>query len=118
MARATIRVGVDVGGTFTDIVSLNVDGEVAVGKVRSAPGGAPRELWDSLDRIHEGDTDRDAGGLLVHGTTVATNALLERTGEDAALHGMDAFRIMVSNGAFMPRRGRTVVATDWRAQTG
>jgi N-methylhydantoinase A len=80
VAREKNRVGVDVGGTFTDIVSLNVDGEVTVGKVRSAPGGVSAELWESLDRMHAGESSGDAGRLLVHGTTVATNALLERTG--------------------------------------
>ena len=78
--RENNRVGVDVGGTFTDIVSLNADGEVTVGKVRSAPGGVSAELWDTLDRIFSDDVSGGAGRLLVHGTTVATNALLERTG--------------------------------------
>ena len=80
VARAKTRIGVDVGGTFTDIVSLDSDGEVTVGKVRSAPGGVSEDLWDSLDRIHDEGPGSDAGRLLVHGTTVATNALLERTG--------------------------------------
>jgi len=76
--RKTTRVGVDVGGTFTDIVSLSESGEVTVGKVRSVPGGVSEELWNTLDRIQE--NEQAASRLLVHGTTVATNALLERTG--------------------------------------
>ncbi|UCG85742.1 MAG: hydantoinase/oxoprolinase family protein [Gemmatimonadota bacterium] len=72
-----MRLGVDVGGTFTDVVALGADGTVSVGKVRSAPGSVPPDLWAELKRTCGGS---DAQRLLVHGTTVATNALLERTG--------------------------------------
>ncbi|UCD25566.1 MAG: hydantoinase/oxoprolinase family protein [Gemmatimonadota bacterium] len=72
-----MRLGVDVGGTFTDVVALGLDGTVSVGKVRSAPGSVPPDLWSEIDQTCGQD---DARRLLVHGTTVATNALLERTG--------------------------------------
>ncbi|MGD2135386.1 MAG: hydantoinase/oxoprolinase family protein [Gemmatimonadales bacterium] len=68
------RYGVDVGGTFTDIVALSGDGAVRVGKVRSTPGAVAPGVWSML----EGSADGAAA--LVHGTTVATNALLERRG--------------------------------------
>lgn len=72
-----MRFGVDVGGTFTDIVALAPDGAAVVGKVRSTPGGVSDEVWRTLARLGDGGV---AGHTLVHGTTVVTNALLERTG--------------------------------------
>jgi N-methylhydantoinase A len=72
--QALTRVGVDVGGTFTDVVAASPRG-VAVDKIRSVRGGLPATLWERLERHGDG---RDAE--LVHGTTVATNALLERAG--------------------------------------
>jgi N-methylhydantoinase A len=75
-----MRLGVDVGGTFTDIVALGMDGTVSVGKVRSAPGSVPPDLWTELEQTCAASGLVDARRLLVHGTTVATNALLERTG--------------------------------------
>jgi N-methylhydantoinase A len=75
-----MRMGVDVGGTFTDIVALGIDGTVSVGKVRSVPGSVPPDLWTELARTCAVGGRQDARQLLVHGTTVATNALLERSG--------------------------------------
>jgi N-methylhydantoinase A len=66
--------GVDVGGTFTDVVSLEADGSISVAKVRSSRGTLPASVWETV-----GAGSTDAGGL-THGTTVATNALLERSG--------------------------------------
>jgi N-methylhydantoinase A/oxoprolinase/acetone carboxylase beta subunit len=69
-----VLVGVDTGGTFTDLVSA--DG-VAV-KVPSTPDDPGRAIRDAVERV--GDVSR-----LHHGTTVATNALLERRGAVVAL---------------------------------
>ncbi len=74
------RIGVDVGGTFTDIVALGQDGSVSVGKVRSNPGDVPPDLWGAIEEALAQGGAAPAEKLLVHGTTVATNALLERTG--------------------------------------
>jgi N-methylhydantoinase A len=68
-----MRVGVDVGGTFTDLVALDGDGGRVI-KVPSTPGDPARALFQAVDAL---------GGpvaTLLHGTTVATNALLERKG--------------------------------------
>ncbi len=72
---SVVRYGVDVGGTFTDLVALS--GAIAVDKVRSAPGGVPATLWTRLRGLVPEQRGEPA---LIHGTTVATNALLERTG--------------------------------------
>jgi N-methylhydantoinase A len=71
-----MRFGVDVGGTFTDVVAVSTDG-ISVSKLRSVPGGVPPTLWKSLGQL--GGTE-GAADALIHGTTVATNVLLERTG--------------------------------------
>ncbi len=80
-----MRLGVDVGGTFTDLVSVDENGRVSVGKVRSAPGDVSSELWDALDKMIGAGDNENSQRLLVHGTTVATNALLEQTGGRVAL---------------------------------
>ena len=70
------RFGVDVGGTFTDIVSVADAGRIGTAKVRSSHGAVSPAMWDAILRL-----GGDAGdAALVHGSTVATNALLERTG--------------------------------------
>ena len=79
-ASEVTRIGVDVGGTFTDIVALRRDGAVSVGKVRSNPGDVPPDLWEEIDEALSRGGIEASEKLLVHGTTVATNALLERKG--------------------------------------
>ncbi len=78
-----MRVGIDIGGTFTDLVALEGDGGVRVTKVRSTPDDPARGLWQALDAL---GPDRSSAAVgLIHGTTVATNALLERRGARVAL---------------------------------
>ncbi|HEV3402507.1 MAG TPA: hydantoinase/oxoprolinase family protein [Acidimicrobiales bacterium] len=72
-----MRVGADTGGTFTDIVGD--DGRVA--KVLSTPDDPSRAVAEGLERLEA----EDRPALLAHGTTVATNALLERRGAKVAL---------------------------------
>ncbi len=76
---ATVRVGVDVGGTFTDLVALAADGGIEVRKVATTPADPSVGLFHALDAV------RAPVDLLIHGTTVATNALLERGGARVAL---------------------------------
>src|SRR3990170_2292393 len=82
--EAVTRLGVDIGGTFTDLVALEPDGGVRVVKVASTPDDPAVGLWRAVDglgkRGHSGSIE-----ALVHGTTVATNALLERRGAALAL---------------------------------
>ena len=78
------RLGVDIGGTFTDLVALEPGGGVCVVKVPSTPDDAAVGLWRAVDQLAE----RGGAGTidaLIHGTTVATNALLERRGARPAL---------------------------------
>ena len=74
------RVGVDVGGTFTDLVAVAPDGSLEIRKVASTPKDPAVGLFRALEAL--GSTAVD---VLIHGTTVATNALLERRGARVAL---------------------------------
>jgi N-methylhydantoinase A len=74
-------VAVDTGGTFTDVVAL-ADGGCSVLKVPSTPDDPARAVLDGREAAAGG---RRALHLLVHGSTVATNALLERRGARVAL---------------------------------
>ncbi len=78
------RLGVDIGGTFTDLVALEPAGGVRVVKVPSTPDDSAVGLWRAVDRLKERGATAHIGAL-IHGTTVATNALLERRGPAPAL---------------------------------
>jgi N-methylhydantoinase A len=71
------RMGVDTGGTFTDFVMMS-DGQLHIAKRLSTPHNPGEALLSELQYHH-------APAILVHGTTVATNALLERRGSVTAL---------------------------------
>jgi len=73
-----MRVGVDTGGTFTDFVWEEY-GELKTLKVPSTPGNPAEAILQGLERIGI------KSEVLIHGTTVATNAFLERKGEDFVL---------------------------------
>src|SRR3954470_16243637 len=68
-------IGVDVGGTYTDLVAVADDGRVETRKVLSTPTDQSEGVIESLRTLSRPDVDR-----FVHGTTVATNMLLERKG--------------------------------------
>jgi N-methylhydantoinase A len=81
MSRAsTFRIGVDTGGTFTDFVVIR-DGEIQVFKELSTPQQPDEAILKGLSRL--GDLSKI--GEVIHGSTVATNALLERKGARTAL---------------------------------
>src|SRR5881392_1667694 len=75
-----MRVGVDVGGTFTDLVALAENGTIEVRKVVTTPDDPAVGLFRALDALSPVPVD-----VLIHGTTIATNALLERRGARIAL---------------------------------
>ena len=82
------RVGVEVGGTFTDLVAFEADG-VRITKVPSTPSEPHRGAIAALD---ESGLAMDTAGDLVHGSTVATNAVLERKGARVAFLATEGFR--------------------------
>jgi N-methylhydantoinase A len=84
------RIGVDVGGTFTDVVSVDDEGRVTLAKSVSTPEDPSLGVMDGLSLL-AAELGKDLALLLaqttqiVHGTTVATNALLERKGATVGL---------------------------------
>jgi N-methylhydantoinase A len=85
-----IRAGVDTGGTFTDLVLFDEDtGEIRMSKISSTPSEPSRAVFNSFAKAGIATSDIS---YFVHGTTVATNALIERRGADVALLTTDGFR--------------------------
>ena len=82
-------VGVDIGGTFTDLV-LSDDGGFRIHKLLSSPDNPARSMLSGLDAIAPGGIA--ALTQVAHGSTVATNAILERKGARAALITSAGFR--------------------------
>ncbi|MGE0700984.1 MAG: hydantoinase B/oxoprolinase family protein, partial [Hyphomicrobiaceae bacterium] len=95
--RAPWRIGIDVGGTFTDLVLTDSAATRRVVKVPSVPADPSRGVIAALERL-AGDMNgsvRDVLGgcaLLVHGSTVATNRMLEGKGAKVGLLTTDGFR--------------------------
>jgi N-methylhydantoinase A len=83
-------IGVDTGGTFTDTVVVDETGSRATGKAATTPDAPTAGIVDSLtDAAREAGTDVEAvledTDVFFHGTTLTTNAVLERTGGDVGL---------------------------------
>jgi N-methylhydantoinase A len=89
-------VGVDVGGTFTDVTAVDTtSGEVRIGKVPSQPLDESAAVLAGLGAL---GVASGAVRRLVHGTTVGTNAILERRGARVALLTTAGFRDLVEIG--------------------
>jgi N-methylhydantoinase A len=91
------RIGIDVGGTFTDLVSVDDAGRVTFAKAPSTPRDPSLGVLDGLERLARALGLERAALLarterIVHGTTVATNALLERKGARVGLITTDGHR--------------------------
>ncbi|MFY9619499.1 MAG: hydantoinase/oxoprolinase family protein [Pyrinomonadaceae bacterium] len=96
-AEKSFRVGVDTGGTFTDFVYA-AGGEIHVFKVASTPDDPSRAITEGLRRIIEEHDTPVAGIEVVHGTTVGTNALLQRRGARVALVTTTGFEDVIEIG--------------------
>lgn len=96
--RKNIRWATDIGGTFTDIV-LSIDGEMHARKVLTTPAQPERAVIDgSLQMMRDMGIAPEMVDIFVHGTTLATNAILERRGARCALIGTEGFRDILSIG--------------------
>ena len=82
------RLGIDVGGTFTDLVALS-EGTLVTAKVPSTPRDQSEGV---MNAIGAAEVEAASVGALAHGMTVATNALLERRGARMALVTTEGFR--------------------------
>lgn len=91
------KIGVDVGGTFTDVCMFNQDtGEVNVYKLPSTPWDPSEAIGNGIQEILElYHVSPAAVSNLVHGTTVATNAALERKGAKTAIITTKGFRDLI-----------------------
>ena len=88
------RIGVDIGGTFTDLVVFDdVTGSFAVGKTLTTPRD-PSEAVETLvlETLKREDIAASEARQLIHGTTLVTNAIIERTGSRTALLATRGFR--------------------------
>ena len=89
-----MRVGVDVGGTFTDLAAVGPDGLV-IAKVPTTPEDQSEAV---LVAVRAAGIDPGSVLALAHGMTVATNALLERRGARTALVTTEGFRDVIEIG--------------------
>ena len=89
----TYRVGVDIGGTFTDIVVLGSDGSIHTKKVSSSVDDYARAIVDGLGEVFS-ETGLSGAAIeeIRHGTTVASNAILEHKGARVGLITTKGFR--------------------------
>jgi N-methylhydantoinase A len=94
-ASASCRVGVDIGGTFTD-VALDVDGAITSTKILTDYVAPERAALDGIRAVAE-MAGVALGGIdqVIHGTTLATNALIERRGARTALVTTEGFRDVI-----------------------
>src|SRR5574341_2161870 len=85
-----MRIAIDTGGTFTDCVFLR-DGRLEILKVLSTPANPARAIAQGVAAVRERLRERASPVELLHGTTVGTNALLERRGGRIALVTTEGF---------------------------
>jgi N-methylhydantoinase A len=91
----TIRIGVDIGGTFTD-VALEIGERRFTGKILTTPQAPEDGVLAALRSVAaEAGVEPGQVGVIIHGTTLATNALIERKGARTALLTTEGFRDVV-----------------------
>ena len=90
----SVRIGVDVGGTFTDIVCFDEqEGDFRLLKVPSTPDRPSAAVVEGTRRVlNQFEVAAGSVGFFIHGTTVATNTILERKGAEVALLVTAGFR--------------------------
>ena len=95
-----VRIGIDVGGTFTDFILMNEDdGAIRFFKVPSTPGDPSEAIKSGLIQLMaDAGVDGAKVGYLGHGTTVATNIVIERKGARTGLLTTKGFRDVLELG--------------------
>lgn len=95
MKQTSVRLGVDIGGTFTDVV-LEKDGEQFSTKVLTTYIAPENAIIDGLHQVcKKAGVEPSKIGQIIHGTTLATNALIERRGAKTALITTQGFRDVI-----------------------
>ncbi|HXN61421.1 MAG TPA: hydantoinase/oxoprolinase family protein [Acidimicrobiales bacterium] len=97
MAQGGYRVGVDVGGTFTDLICITPDGEVVLDKTPTTPADQSEGVLTGMDQLASGfglETKAFCGALeaFVHGTTTADNTMIEMSGAPTGLLATEGHR--------------------------
>lgn len=94
----TYSLAVDIGGTFTDIVLRNSDGRLTVDKTLTTHEDLLTGFFGGVNAVlaHAGISSDAVDGVIVHATTVVTNALIERKGPPTALVVTEGFRDVLS----------------------
>ena len=92
------RVGIDIGGTFTDMLWVGEDGVAVIGKTLTTPGDPSLAVENALRTVLQASSAKSERGTLIHGTTLVTNALIERKGAPTALLTTVGFRDAVEIG--------------------
>ena len=93
------KVGIDIGGTFTDMLFVTEDGNAVIGKTLTTQGDPSLAVENALRPVLEnGNVKKTDRGTLIHGTTLVTNALIERKGTPTALLTTAGFRDAVEIG--------------------
>lgn len=99
--KSSFRLGVDIGGTFTDIVLLGEAGEIHTKKILSSPPDYSEAIETGI-RMLLAVTGIDVSQIheFIHGTTVVTNTIIERKGDPVALITTAGFRDVLELGRF------------------
>lgn len=94
-----MQIAVDIGGTFTDIVALGEDGHVALTKVRTTPKDLLQGITEAVRRVLAlAGADPGRVQRIVHGTTIATNAVIEQKGAVTAILTTEGFEDVLELG--------------------
>ena len=91
----SIRAGVDIGGTFTDIVLEMPSGQISTKVLTTYARPEDAIIEGLLEVCHKADISPSDIGMVIHGTTLATNALIERSGAKTALITTQGFRDVI-----------------------
>lgn len=108
-------VGVDTGGTFTDLIAVNrKTQQIHISKVPSVPDDPSEAVFNALKQLLKMGVDPDDIGFFAHGTTVATNALLESKGVTTGLIITRGFRAVYEARGWSQPKGSDLIDTYYR----
>jgi N-methylhydantoinase A len=115
------RVGIDIGGTFTDVVGMEIEtGKLSIAKVPSIPSDPSKAVAEGLKGLMEANPGIKAGDIdfFAHGTTVATNATIEGKGAKSGLLITRGFRAIYDMRGGSHPVGTELIDTHYRKPTG
>ena len=112
VTNSRIEVGIDTGGTFTDIVCFRDGRPVGVAKIPSTPSDPSVAILEAVAHLErQWNIPPSDVELFAHGTTVATNALIERKGGCVGLLATEGFSDVIEIGRQMRRHLYEVIST-------